>query len=111
MVKENATVRFSAAELRKRDRSKSQTDMGRLRRMTDVELEESIANDPDWSGIPKDWHLKAEAVMPSRKRLVSMRLDADVLDWFRGHGAGYQTRMNAVLRAFMEEEKHRGTRR
>ncbi len=107
MGKDNGTKTFSAANLRNRDRRKSQSDLASLRRMTEAELEESIAGDPDWQHIPKDWHLKAEAVMPVGKKLVSLRLDADVVDWFRSTGAGYQTRMNAVLRSFMEEEKKR----
>ena len=37
-----------------------------------------------------------------RKAAVSLRLDADVLDWFKARGAGYQTRINAVLRAYLE---------
>jgi uncharacterized protein (DUF4415 family) len=37
-----------------------------------------------------------------RKAAISLRLDADVLDWFRAQGGGYQTRINAVLRAYME---------
>ncbi len=37
-----------------------------------------------------------------RKAAISLRLDADVLDWFRTQGTGYQTRINAVLRAYME---------
>ncbi len=37
-----------------------------------------------------------------RKAAISLRLDADVLDWFKAQGGGYQTRMNAVLRAYME---------
>lgn len=36
-----------------------------------------------------------------RKDAISLRLDHDVLDWFKGQGPGYQTRMNAVLRAYM----------
>jgi len=36
------------------------------------------------------------------KASVSLRIDADVLDWFKAQGAGYQTRINAVLRAFRE---------
>jgi uncharacterized protein (DUF4415 family) len=40
--------------------------------------------------------------VPPRKAAVSLRLDADVLDWFRAQGTGYQTRINAVLRAYME---------
>jgi uncharacterized protein (DUF4415 family) len=39
--------------------------------------------------------------LPPRKRGVHIRLDADVVDWFKSQGPGYQTRMNAVLRAFM----------
>jgi uncharacterized protein (DUF4415 family) len=37
-----------------------------------------------------------------RKEAISLRLDHDVLDWFKTHGPGYQTRMNSVLRAYME---------
>lgn len=36
-----------------------------------------------------------------RKAAISLRLDAEVLDWFKAQGPGYQTRINAVLRAFM----------
>lgn len=38
-----------------------------------------------------------------RKEAISLRLDAEVLDWFRARGPGYQTRINAVLRAYMAE--------
>jgi uncharacterized protein (DUF4415 family) len=41
-----------------------------------------------------------KAVPP--KRSVSLRIDADVLEWFKSKGAGYQTRINSVLRAFTE---------
>lgn len=81
--------------------------MRRLRRMTDAELEAKISSDDDWKDVPEDWYAQAEAVMPIAKRLFSMRVDADVLEWFRKQGAGYQTRMNAVLRAFMEHELKR----
>ena len=39
---------------------------------------------------------------PPPKAAISLRLDADVLKWFKSHGRGYQTRMNAVLRAFKD---------
>lgn len=39
------------------------------------------------------------------KSLLSLRIDADVLDWFRGQGRGYQSRMNALLRSFMQAHK------
>jgi uncharacterized protein (DUF4415 family) len=40
-----------------------------------------------------------------KKALLSLRIDADVIEWFRKQGAGYQSRMNALLRAYMEAHK------
>jgi uncharacterized protein (DUF4415 family) len=40
-----------------------------------------------------------------RKALLSLRIDTDVIDWFRAQGSGYQSRMNALLRAYMEAHK------
>lgn len=40
-----------------------------------------------------------------KKALLSLRIDADVVEWFRAQGAGYQSRMNALLRAYMEAHK------
>ena len=57
---------------------------------------------------PADW---ANAVahrglpLPSRKTQIALRVDEDVLAWFREQGAGYQTRMNAVLKAFRDAHK------
>jgi uncharacterized protein (DUF4415 family) len=51
------------------------------------------------------WH-HARVVMPSGKKSVHLRVDADVLDGFRAQGRGYLTRMNAVLRSYMEAHKH-----
>ena len=73
---------------------------------TEEELERDIANDPDWAGIPEDWY-KDAVLVPGRKRLVSLRLDADVLTWFRAQGRLYQTKMNAVLRAYMKQVQGR----
>jgi uncharacterized protein (DUF4415 family) len=47
---------------------------------------------------------------PPKKELFSMRIDADVLAWFRALGEGYQSRMNALLRAYMEEHEKRQRR-
>ncbi len=40
-----------------------------------------------------------------RKKLITLRIDGDVVDWYRNQGAGYQTRINALLRAYMEERR------
>jgi uncharacterized protein (DUF4415 family) len=52
------------------------------------ELHQKIASDSEWSRVPADWHLKAEAVMQKPKKLLSLRLDGDVLDWFKSQGTG-----------------------
>lgn len=59
----------------------------------------------DYSDIPETdaafWS-KAKLVRPEPKEGVYLRLDPEVLRWFRKNGRGYQTRINAVLRSYME---------
>jgi uncharacterized protein (DUF4415 family) len=45
---------------------------------------------------------------PLRKTQVTLRLDSDVLEWFRARGKGYQTEMNALLRAYVEAQRKAG---
>ena len=52
-----------------------------------------------------DW-ARAQVGFPLPKRRFTIRLDGDVIDWFKGQGRGYQTRMNAVLRRFIEAQKN-----
>jgi uncharacterized protein (DUF4415 family) len=68
--------------------------------MTDDEIRAAIIDHPDaWPTDEAFWR-EARVVMPRRKETVTMRLDADLLDWFRSE-RGYQTRINAILRAYM----------
>lgn len=93
---------YTIAQLR---RLKGRTDWNRLRDMTDDEIEKSIADDPDWADLKNiDWS-KAELVLPARKKAISIRVDEDVLDYFKNEGAGYQRRMNAVLRSYVEQKR------
>lgn len=87
-VNNDNRTKVSVADLEKRSRAKSRTDMARLRRVTEAELEEKIATDPDWNSVPADWHLKAEAIVQNQKKLLSLRVDADVPDWFKSQGPG-----------------------
>ena len=48
---------------------------------------------------------------PGKKRQITLRLDPDILAFFRRHGKGYQTTINAVLRSYMETQKDRTTSR
>ena len=82
---------------------KGKTDWAALDALTDEEIEASIANDPDWSD---DWNWgEAVLVMPPKKKAISIRVDEDVLDYFKNEGAGYQRRMNAVLRSYMQQKR------
>ena len=82
---------------------KGKTNWAKLRKLTDAEIDASVANDPDWS---EDWNWsEAVLVMPPKKKAISIRVDEDVLDYFKQQGAGYQRRMNAVLRSFMQQKR------
>jgi len=76
---------------------RSHTDWKRLRKLEDREI--------DFSDIPetdeKFWE-NAAVIIPTAKIHLSMRLDEDVVDWFKRQGPGYQTRMNAVLRSYVQ---------
>lgn len=63
--------------------------------------------DIDFSDIPEldeDFFRNAVIVMPTKKKAISLRVDEDVLEWFKKQGKGYQTRMNAVLRHYMDAQ-------
>jgi uncharacterized protein (DUF4415 family) len=54
------------------------------------------------------WH-NARVVLPKQqhKTFTGLRLDDDVLEWFKAQGKGWQTRMNAILRSYMAAEQHK----
>jgi len=97
-------VRYTREEL---ERLPSETDWARIDAMTEAEVEAAARADPEWKGLLDiDWS-KADLVMPRRKGAISIRLDDEVLIYFKSLGAGYQTRINAVLRHFMEQAKRK----
>lgn len=77
--------------------NQDRTDLKRLR-----------DEDIDYSDIPEldeSFWANAELVMPEPKDRITARIDRDVLDWLKAQGPGYQTRINAILRAYMEAHK------
>lgn len=85
-------------------KSKANTDLAR--RVQDYPERALILDDddaPEWTPemFAKAIMRKGGVVIP-RKKLLSLRIDEDVIAWFRAQGAGYQTQMNALLRAYME---------
>ena len=109
MTNDKLTTTVSVEEARRRRaRGESRTDRARVGALAEAELERAISADPDWADVPRDWWKDAEPVLPEPKKLLTLRLDRDVVDWFKRQGPGYQTRMNAVLRAYVRaREEHR----
>jgi uncharacterized protein (DUF4415 family) len=91
-------VSFTAAELKaKRARGESQSDWKAAAKKPLPD-----GSDPDGAMEEIDW-ATAELPMPRRKAHMTLRLDADMLGWFRAQGKGYQTRINAILRKYFEQ--------
>jgi len=82
--------------------AKGKTDWEKLRALPDQEV---VFTEDAPATSPEDW---ANAIaheglpVPSRKTQIALRVDNDVLAWFKAQGSGYQTRMNAVLKAFRD---------
>ena len=77
------------------------TDWKRLENMKDEEIDTS-----DIPELDDDFFNEAELRVPVKKP-VTIRLDADVLEWFKNQGQGYQTRINSLLRKYMEAQQSR----
>ena len=94
------TVRHTSEELQNRT---SHTDWDAVKAMTDEEIDTSCENDPVWREMGgDDWMDKAELVIPPKKGIYA-KFDEDVIAYYKSLGGrGYQARMNAVLRAYME---------
>lgn len=64
----------------------------------------------DLSEIPElddNFWERAKVVKPTSKKAISLRVDLDVLEWFKSQGKGYQSLMNAVLRSYVEHQTNR----
>ena len=64
------------------------------------------ADAPEAESLGEDFWKQARVVMPRGKTSVHLRLDSDIVDWFKTHGKGHLTRMNAVLRAYVDAHAH-----
>ena len=106
MQKNEPIKRASTEEIAAmRARGEIHSDWQAAEAMSRAEIER-LAEEDD-GPIPAGWENMAVIGIPPRKEPVHIRLDTDVLQWFRAHGPGYQTRINAVLRAFVESREQR----
>ncbi len=86
---------------RKSTSMKSKTDWSRLKSASEAAKPASEHPEADVKHIVRGLVRKGLKPLPS-KASISLRVDQDVLEWFKGQGTGYQTRINTVLRAFRD---------
>jgi uncharacterized protein (DUF4415 family) len=98
-MSEKTITRRSATDLKR-----GKTNYRRLRRMTDQDIADAARRDKDAARLDIDWS-SAEVVVPEAKQAISIRLDRDIVEFFKGSGPGYQTKINAVLRSYVQHER------
>jgi len=84
----------------KPSKKRSKIDWVKVKAQSDSDI-----NTSDIPPLDLNFFKKAVLRMPTTKSSITVRLDSDVLAWFRKQGGGYQTRMNAVLRTYMEAHR------
>ena len=100
--KSEHTVHYTAEQLKaKRQRGEGQTDW----HMSQDEAMQRRPADPEAPLPSPGWEDTMTVELPEPKEQITLRLDKDVLAWFRTRGKGYQTLINAVLRSYYEHER------
>lgn len=103
MAKKEHIVRYTADEIRaKVARGESRTDWNRVDATAAAEIERQASEDEAHGEWGEDAAIPG---LPPRKAAVNIRLDQDILDFFKRLGPGYQTRINSVLRSFVEHRR------
>jgi uncharacterized protein (DUF4415 family) len=69
-------------------------------------LDKTRADAPKAESLGADFWKSARVVLPPGKTSIHLRLDSDVVEWFKSRGKGHLTHMNAVLRAYVDTQKH-----
>lgn len=87
----------------------SQTDWKRIDAMTDEDIDLSDIPEITPEMFARAVHMRNFKVIP-RKKQLTLRVDSDVVDWYKKQGPGYQTRINSLLRAYMKEHQRNGAR-
>jgi len=86
-------------------KARDRTNLKYLDNLTDEEVEQAARSDTDTLLLEECDMASLEVVVPEKKQSISLRVDPDVLAYFKSFGPGYQTRMNAVLRAYMKAQR------
>jgi uncharacterized protein (DUF4415 family) len=102
-MKEKHIIRRPQGEARK-----GKTDWRRVAALSEKQVIAAAKSDPDAEPTDAEFWKNAQLVTPERKVRVTLRLDRDVLAWFKGQGRLYQNRMNAVLKEYMRAHRKAG---
>ncbi len=93
---------MSAKSIKKSSKPhKSRTNLAKLRRMADKDI-----NYKDSPATTKEFWEDAQVFMPQHKIHISLRLDEDIVNFFKEEGSGYQSRINAVLKAYINSHSN-----
>ena len=104
MERKERIVRSTDDQLRAMcERGEDKSDWAQAAAMTESEIDAAIASDPDEAGMVVDWSTLSVG-LPQPKEVLNMRIDADVMQFFRRQGKGYQTKINAVLRSYVDQK-------
>jgi uncharacterized protein (DUF4415 family) len=106
MSRKDTITRSTADEVKRRLKGGGdKTDWKRVKAMSQSEVERLA--DEEEGALAQGWEDTVVLGLPPLKKNIHIRLDADILEWFKAHGAGYQTRINAVLRAYVAAQANR----
>ena len=83
----------------------TKSDLARLDALRDKDID--YTDSPE---LDESFFEKATVQWPPHKKQLTIRLDEDVVDWLKRQGRGYQTRINAILRAYYEAHKEQATK-
>lgn len=98
--------KVSKPSARKGTPTKGRADVARLRRLSDAEIVRTAP--ADLKDLPDDFWQNARVAVPVTKEAISIRLDSDVIAYFRATVPKYQTRINAVLRSYVDRVQEAG---
>ena len=107
MAKKERIVKYTDEELTNLvEKEGTLSDWEKAADMTKADIEANVASDSDEAEMVMDWD-NVTVEMPQPKAVLNMRIDRDVLDFFRKTGKGYQSRINAILRSYVERREHK----
>ena len=105
MSRKERIVRYTDKELESmQGHGQDKSDWKSAAAISGKEIEAAVAGDEDETGMHIDWS-SISAEPPRPKAVLNMRVDYDVLEFFRSQGKGYQKKINAVLRSYVEQKQ------